>query len=156
MDGCSPDGLDEPPWSQIYMAGNGRTDVSESFDALIISSERENARILAARLGEHGITPTYCSPLDAEQTVSSRESVRLVFCDSRVIKEVYPSLRRAIQSQQRQILPVIFTQLGEAEARGQIKDLEDFEIIAPPFEGAVIEQLIQKAITSEESPKYGR
>ena len=127
--------------------------VAESFEALIISSERENARILAARLGEHGVVPTYCSPLDAPYTVLSRKSVRLVFCDSRLIEQVFPGLRGVIESRKSPVLPVILTRPGEAGL--QIKGLEEVEIIAPPFEGPVIEQIIQKALASEETREQG-
>lgn len=129
--------------------------MAESFEALIISSERENARILAARLGEHGIVPTYCSPLDAPHTVLSRKSVRLVFCDSRLIHRVFRGLRGAIESRKSPVLPVILTRPGEAEAGLQIKGLEDVEVIAPPFGGPVIEQIIQKALASEETREEG-
>ena len=129
--------------------------MAESFEALIISFDQEHGRILAARLGEHGITPAYSSPLDAEQTVLSRDSVRLVFCDSRLIKQVYPSLRRAIHSRQSRILPVIFKCPGGAEGSLQIQDLEHVDFIAPPFEGAAIEQIIRKLIAVEESPEEG-
>jgi DNA-binding NtrC family response regulator len=127
--------------------------VAESFEALIVTSEQEYGRILAARLGEHGITPIYRSSLDAEQTILSRESIRLVFCDSDAIEQVYPSLRRVIHSRQSRILPVILKYPGEAEGSLRIQGLEDVDFIAPPFEGAAIEQMIQKAILSEESPK---
>jgi len=136
-------------------ADKGRTHVAELFEALIISSEQEDGRILAARLGEHGITPTYCSPLDVEQIVLSRDSVRLVFCDTRLIKQVYPSLRRAGHSRQSRVLPVIFKCPGGAEGSLQIQGLEDVDFIAPPFEGAAIEQIIKKVIASEESPEEG-
>ena len=134
-------------------ADKGRTHVAELFEALIISSEQEDGRILAARLGEHGITSSYCSPLDAEQIVLSRESVRLVFLDSRLIKQFYPSLRRAVHSRQSRVLPVIFKCPGGAEGSLQIQGLEDVDFIAPPFEGAAIEQIIKKVIASEESPE---
>jgi DNA-binding NtrC family response regulator len=136
-------------------ADKGRTHVAELFEALIISSELEDGRILAARLGEHGITPTYCSPLDVEQIVLSRDSVRLVFCDTRLIKQVYPSLRRAGHSRQSRVLPVIFKCPGGAEGSLQIQGLEDVDFIAPPFEGDAIEQIIKKVIAREESPEEG-
>ena len=136
-------------------ADKGRTHVAELFEALIISSEQEHGRILAARLGEHGITPSYCSPLDAEQIVLSRESVRLVFCDSHLIKQVYPSLRRAIHSRQSRVLPVIFKCPGETEGSLPIQRLVDVDFIAPPFEGDAIEQIIKKVIAREESPEEG-
>jgi DNA-binding NtrC family response regulator len=136
-------------------ADKGRTHVAELFEALIISSEQEDGRILAARLGEYGITPSYCSPLDAEQIVLSRDSVRLVFCDSRLIKQVYPSLRRAIHSRQSRVLPVIFKCPGGAEGSLQIQGLEDVDFIAPPFEGDAIEQIIKKVIATEESHEEG-
>lgn len=139
---------------KIY--AHGHSQVAESFEALIISSERENARILAARLGEHGVVPTYCSPLDAPDTVLSRKSVRLVFCDSRLIHQVFPGLQGVIESRKSPVLPVILTHPGEAEAGLQINGLHDVEIIAPPFEGFVIEQIIQKAIASEESREESR
>jgi DNA-binding NtrC family response regulator len=126
--------------------------VAESFEALIISSDQEHGRILAARLGEHGISPAYCSPLDAEQTVLSRDSVCLVFCDSRLIKQVCPSLRRAIHSRQSKVLLVIFKCPGGAEGSFQIQGLEDVDFIAPPFEGAAIEQIIRKVIATEDPP----
>jgi DNA-binding NtrC family response regulator len=139
----------------------GHTHVAESFEALIISSEQELGRILAARLGEHGITPSYCSPFDAEHIVLSRESVHLVFCDSCLIKQVYPGLRRAIHSRQPRVLPVILKHPGETETSLQAWGLENAEIIAPPFEGAAIERIIQKAIvmtpsvSSGDSPEEG-
>ena len=129
--------------------------MAESFEVLIISFDQEHGRILAARLGEHGITPAYCSPLDAEQIALSRESVRLVFCDGRLIKQVYPSLRRAIHSRQSRVLPVIFKCRGGAEGSLQIQGLEDVDFIAPPFESAAIEQIIKKVIASEESSEEG-
>jgi hypothetical protein len=126
---------------------------SESFEALIISSEQEHGRILAARLGEYGVTPAYCSPLDAERIVLSRESVRLVFCDSCLIKQVYPSLLRVVHARQSRVLPVIFKSPSETEGDLQIQGLVDVDFIAPPFEGAVIEQIIRKVIASEAPPK---
>ena len=129
--------------------------MSESFEALIISSEQEPGRILAARLGEHGITPSYCSPPDAEQIVLSRKLIRLVFCDSRLIKQVYPSLSHAVHSRQSRVLPVIFKCPGETEDSLQIQRFEDIDFIAPPFEGAAIEQIIKKVIASEEPPEEG-
>jgi DNA-binding NtrC family response regulator len=129
--------------------------VAESFEALIISSEQEHGRILAARLGEHGITPAYCCPLDVEQTVLCRESVRLVFCDSRLIKQVYPSLRRAVHARQSRVLPVIFKSPGETEGSLQIPGLVDVDFIAPPYEGAAIDQIIKKVIATEESSEAG-
>ena len=123
--------------------------VAESFEALIISSEQEHGRILAARLGEYGVTPAYCCPLDAEQTVLSREAIRLVFCDSRLIEQVYPSLCRAVHARQSRVLPVIFKCPGETEGSLPIQRLVDVDFIAPPFEGAAIEKIIRKVIASE-------
>jgi DNA-binding NtrC family response regulator len=120
--------------------------MAESFEALIISSERERGRILATILGEHGVVPTYCFPLDAAQTLLSRESIYLAFFDIRLVTEVYPGLRHVICSRQLRILPVIFTHPDGAETSLQIQGLEDVDFIAHPFEGAAIEQIIQKAI----------
>ena len=140
---------------------SGHKQVAESFEALVISSERERGRILAAILGEHGVVTTHCSPLEAEQTVLSRDSVRLAFCDSRSFNEVYPDLRHVIHSRQSRIVLVIFTNPGEPETSLQIQGLEDVDFISPPFESAAIAQIIQKAIArkraiaSEESNEEG-
>ena len=135
--------------------------MAESFVALIISSDQEDGRILAARLGEYGVTPVSCSPLEAEQIVLSCDSVQLVFCDSHLINEVCPGLRRAICSRQSRVLPIILKQPGDTETSLQVQGLENMEIVAPPFEGAAIEQIIQKAIvmkllvSSGDSPEEG-
>jgi DNA-binding NtrC family response regulator len=155
MEGLPMIGLANCSGCMFSAADKGRTHVAELFEALIISSEQEDGRILAARLGEHGITPSYCSPLDAEQIVLSRESVRLVFCDSRLIKQVYPGLRRAIHLRQSRVLPVILKHPGETETSLQVRGLENVEIIAPPFEGAAIERIIQKAIVMTPSVSSG-
>jgi DNA-binding NtrC family response regulator len=129
--------------------------VAESFEALIISSDQELGRILAARLGEYGVTSARGSLPDAEQILLSRDSVRLLFCDSRLIKQVYPGLHRAIRSLQSRLLPVILKHPSETDTILQIQGLENVEIIAPPFEGAAIDQIIQKAIVMKPSVSSG-
>ena len=114
---------------------------------MIVFSNAERGRILAAILGHCGLMPAFCSTLKEARRLSSREAIRLVFCEERLTDGRFDELLE--ETSARTKLPLIVVLSGsDLESHLEARQLGAFECIREPFSEKEINGIVHDALLS--------
>lgn len=119
------------------------------WEVLVVSSNVEGRRALAAMLRQENIDPICAGTVRECQSILLKETVGLVFCDAELSDGTYRDLIRASRAMKSRARVVVTSEEGEWDDYLEAMRLGAFDVIASPCRPTDVEWMVIQARRDE-------